>query len=167
VPTREPADPAAIDASLTEVRRRGQRRLRRRRTLTGMAVAAVAAVIVPITLLNTDSGNVQVQVGTTGPTKRTTASGIIAGTLEAVGGAGPGKPRPLSGYITVRSGRQAVKTVSVGSDGTFSVPVVAGTYAITGRSPLYQDGQGDCGPAGPVAVTSGATRHVVVACEEK
>jgi hypothetical protein len=339
VPTGDLADPVEMNTSLSEVRRRGQRRLRKRRTLAGIVVVAVTAMIIPISLLSTEGGHVRVHVGTAEPKNRATSSvvvpdtfpgtktavpaalrrplhlpemrpgqacptttgkefrntafdgialgagpvrviisnrgdlergqadlgatddprwlalqtlwfaspayngpfvvrgqridapgvmdtgggqspiaapltvasgptentfdgyrtvpngawvthpgcyaiqvdgltfsevivvdmrsAVIVGTLETNGGAAPGKLRELPGDVTVRSSHQAPETVSVGSDGTFSVPVAAGTYTITGRSRLYQGGHGDCVSAGPITVTTGATRHVAVVCEEK
>jgi len=97
----------------------------------------------------------------------TVDSGVVQGTLEAVGGAAPGTPRPLKGSITLRDSDGTVFTATAGSDGVFLVKVPIGTYAITGRSPLYDSGKADCPSSGPVTVTVGATIRVVVACSEK
>ena len=94
-------------------------------------------------------------------------SGVVQGTLEAVGGAAPGTPRPLKGSVTLRDSDGTVFTATAGSDGVFLVRVPIGTYAITGRSPLYDSGNADCPSSGPVTVTVGATIRVVVACPEK
>ena len=49
-------------------------------------------------------------------------------------------------------------------DPSHRVPI--GTYAITGRSPVYDSGNVDCPSSGPVTLTVGATIRVLVACQE-
>jgi len=95
----------------------------------------------------------------------TVATGVIQGTLEAVGGAAPGTPRPLRGSIRLRDSDGRIFTATVGSDGVFLVRVPIGTYAITGRSLLYDGGNVDCPSSGPATLTVGATIRVVVACQ--
>jgi hypothetical protein len=92
--------------------------------------------------------------------------GVVAGTLEAVGGPAPGTPRPLSGAVTLRDSAGAVFTGTAGSDGMFSVRVPIGSYTITGRSPLYSSGNVDCQSIAPVTVTADATIQVLVTCQE-
>jgi hypothetical protein len=94
-------------------------------------------------------------------------SGVVQGTLEAVGGPVPGPGRPLKGSITLRDSGGTVFAATVGSDGVFSVRVPIGTYAITGRSPLYEGGNTDCDSSGSVTLSVGATIHVVVSCQER
>ena len=94
-------------------------------------------------------------------------TGVVQGTLQAVGGPAPGAPRPLKGSITLRESDGAVFTAAVGSDGVFVVRVPIGTYAITGRSPLYDGGRTDCISSGSVILSVGAMIHVVVLCEER
>ena len=91
----------------------------------------------------------------------------VARTLEAVGGPGPGPARPLNGSIALRDSDGAVVTATAGSDGVFLVQVPIGTYAITGRSPLYESGNTDCSSSGPATLMVGATIHVVVVCPER
>ncbi len=77
------------------------------------------------------------------PTPTLAAKATITGTLQAVGGPGGTPNRPLRGAITAAgSGRSY--SVSVGTDGHFSVTVPAGIYTIVGRSPLYQGGAAEC-----------------------
>jgi hypothetical protein len=97
----------------------------------------------------------------------TTETGVVKGTLEAVGGPGPGPARPLNGSIALRDSDGAVFTATAGSDGVFLVQVPIGTYAITGRSPLYESGNTDCTSSGPATLTVGAAIHVVVVCSER
>jgi hypothetical protein len=94
-------------------------------------------------------------------------TGVVQGTLQAVGGPGPGAPRPLKGSITLRGSDGTVFTAAVGSDGVFVVRVPIGTYAITGRSPLYDGGSTDCLSSGSVILSVGAMIHVVVSCQER
>lgn len=68
------------------------------------------------------------------------STGILSGVLEMVGGPAPGPARPLPGTVTVRRSGQPPVEVSAGKDGAFSVELPAGTYQVTARSPLYQDG---------------------------
>lgn len=97
----------------------------------------------------------------------TVETGFVRGTLEAVGGPAPGAPRPLKGSISLRDSVGTIFTATAGSDGVFLVRVPIGTYAITGRSPLYNSGNADCPSSGPVTLTAGATIRVVVACQER
>jgi hypothetical protein len=94
-------------------------------------------------------------------------SGILAGTLEAAGGAAPATPRPLPGTVTISAAHQPAITIDVGADGRFSLPLVSGTYTVVGRSPLYQAGQGTCEAPKLVTVTLDTTQHVAVTCQEK
>jgi hypothetical protein len=93
-------------------------------------------------------------------------TGVVQGTLQAVGGPAPGAPRPLKGSITLRDSDGTVFTATVGSDGVFLVRVPIGTYAVTGRSPLYEGGNTDCLSSGPVSLRLAATIHVFVSCQE-
>jgi hypothetical protein len=97
----------------------------------------------------------------------TVESGAVQGSLEAVGGPGPGTPRPLNGSLALRDSDGTVFTATTTSDGVFLVRVPTGTYAITGRSPGYESGNVDCISSGPATVTVGATIHVVVVCSER
>jgi hypothetical protein len=93
-------------------------------------------------------------------------TGVVQGTLEAVGGPVPGPGRPLKGSIKLRDSDGTAFTATVGSDGVFVVRVPIGTYAVTGRSPLYEGGNTDCFSSGSVLLGVGATIHVIVMCEE-
>jgi hypothetical protein len=97
----------------------------------------------------------------------TTNTGVVSGTLEAVGGPGTVPARPLNGSIALRASDGTVFTATTTSDGVFSVRVPIGVYAISGRSPLYQSGAVDCISGGPATLTVGATIHVVVVCSER
>jgi photosystem II stability/assembly factor-like uncharacterized protein len=97
----------------------------------------------------------------------TVDTGVVQGTLEAVGGVAPGTPRPIKGSIKLRNSDGTLFTATAGSDGVFSVRLPNGTYTITGRSPLYDNGDVDCPSSGPVTVTAGAAIRVVIACQEK
>lgn len=81
-----------------------------------------------------------------------------------MGGPAPGAPRPWPGTVTL-TGPGVHRAVGVGAGGRYSVRVPAGTYAVTGRSPLYQDGAAVCRAAGPATVTSGHRTEADVLCQ--
>ena len=103
------------------------------------------------------------------------ATGHLAGKLVMEGGPlGPGgqQPgeRPMSGTVTfTAAGRQAV-TVTVGSSGEFSVPLPAGLYQVSGRSPDIMEVDGGrsrelpCSQPTPVVVTAGQTGTLTLTC---
>ena len=97
----------------------------------------------------------------------TAATGVVQGTLQAVGGPGPGTARPLKGSVTLRDSDGTVVTATVGSDGGFLARVPTGTYTVTGRSPAYENGHVDCVSSGPATLTVGTTIRVVVVCSER
>ena len=92
---------------------------------------------------------------------------LVTGTLEAVGGPGGLAPRPLNGTITLRGVDGLRFTGTAGAEGTFSVAAQAGSYTITGRSPLYQSGLADCEAPTPVTLRADTTTVVTVACSER
>jgi hypothetical protein len=97
----------------------------------------------------------------------TVESGVVQGTLEAVGGPGPGTARPLKGSIALRDSDGTVFSATAAADGVFLVRVPIGIYAITGRSPVYESGDVDCVSSGLATLTVDATIHVVVVCSER
>jgi hypothetical protein len=94
-------------------------------------------------------------------------TGSLTRTLEALGGPLPATQRTLSGTISLRNPAGTTFTITAGSDVTFSISVPADTYAVTGRSPLYQSAAVDCQTAGPVIVSVGGTSRAVVSCQER
>ncbi len=91
----------------------------------------------------------------------TTASATISGTFVVLGGRTT-SPTPLTGCVSVThatsQGLAARCSVLVGSDGTWSVAVKPGLYAVFGSSPMFNR---TCAPRhNPVKVRAGA--HVVV-----
>ncbi len=92
---------------------------------------------------------------------------LVTGTLEAVGGPPGLAPRPLNGTITLRGADGLQFTETVGKEGTFSVAAPAGSYTITGRSPLYQRGLADCQAPTQVTLRPGTTTVLAVACSER
>jgi hypothetical protein len=123
-----------------------------------MRLIAVCWIFVALALLLTS---------TSCATASAAETGVIQGTLEAVGGPVPGPGRPLKGSITLRASDGTTFTATVGSDGVFAVRIPIGTYAVTGRSPLYEGGNTDCFSSGSVILSVGATTHVVVTCQER
>jgi hypothetical protein len=92
------------------------------------------------------------------------AEGTLTGHIYGVGGPAPGAPRPWPGTVTL-TGPGVHLAIGVGAGGRYSVRVPAGTYAVAGRSPLYQDGAGACRAAGPVTVASGHRTEADVLCQ--
>ncbi len=94
--------------------------------------------------------------------------GRVTGALGAVGGP-PMLPaeRPLGGTVTVSGAAGSSYTVRVGSNGLFSLRMLAGVYTLTGRSPLFESGAVSCDAAGPVTVRGGMTTRVSVRCQER
>jgi hypothetical protein len=97
----------------------------------------------------------------------TVETGVVQGTLEAVGGPAPGTARPLKGSIALRDTDGAEFPATAASDGAFQIRVPIGIYAISGRSPVYESGVADCLSSGPATLTVDATIHVVVVCQER
>jgi hypothetical protein len=93
-------------------------------------------------------------------------TGTISGTLVAVGG--PSNARtPLAGTLSVTLAASLGPprfNIPVGPDGTFSVTVRPGTYAVFGESPMFNNGQATCAPANLVKVQAGAVVVVDVVC---
>ena len=91
---------------------------------------------------------------------------IVTGRLVRVGGPAPGSPVPLSGTIEARNRAGDVVAARVGRNGRFRLELAPGTYSLTGRSPLMEDGKMVCAAAKPVDVTrAGPTPRVPVICE--
>ena len=103
------------------------------------------------------------------------ASGHLSGRLVMEGGPlGPGgkQPgeRPMSGTVTFTAPRRQPITVKVGSSGTFSVPLPAGRYQVSGRSPDIMEVDGGhsrelpCSQPSSVVVSAGNTAILTLAC---
>jgi hypothetical protein len=103
------------------------------------------------------------------------ASGHLTGRLVMEGGPmGPnGKQpgeRPMSGTVTVTSAGHHPMTVTVGSSGTFSVPLPPGRYHVSGRSPDVMEIDGGrsqelpCSQPTSAVVTAGQTATVTLTC---
>jgi hypothetical protein len=95
-------------------------------------------------------------------------TGVISGDLVAVGG--PANVRqPLPGTVRISGeGHEFTYRVLPSADGSFSIEVPAGTYVVTGRSPLYQGGRLDCRVAQPsLVVREHETITVDVSCDMK
>lgn len=148
-----------------ELLRRHQRRTWRRRGLGAVAVAA-AALAAGITLPGV--------LGTASQPGRTPGgpppTSEVTGQLVEVGGPPPGAPRGVAGTVRF-SGHGRTVSVATGADGHFAVALAAGTYTVTGTSPLYGDGHYQCQADGPLVVPDpGATPRlgplgVTVACQ--
>ena len=98
------------------------------------------------------------------PAGLASAEGILTGHLYAVGGPAPGARRPWPGTVTL-TGPGFHRVIQVSAGGGYSARVPAGTYAVAGRSPLYQSGAGSCRAAAPATVTSGHRTEADVLCQ--
>jgi hypothetical protein len=94
---------------------------------------------------------------------RPLATGTIVGSLHEVGGPAPGLDRIIGGEYRITRGLETWSGGSTG-EGEFSVDLPAGTYSVTGTSPLYNGGRGQCFADGPVVVVRGRTTTVKVVC---
>ena len=103
--------------------------------------------------------------GGSAPVQLRPPTGTLSGHLFAVGGLAPGF-RPLNGTVTIVQGPDRSSTVSVGTDGRFSIAVPPGRYLLEGRSPLYDGGKGTCRADRPATVRAGATVVANVYCQE-
>jgi len=91
--------------------------------------------------------------------------GSVTGILERVGGPAPGSPVPLPGHVVAVNSAGAQFAVAVGNDGRFSLSLPAGSYQLTGYSPLIEDGKMRCITPHAVSVATGRTEgHVAVVC---
>jgi hypothetical protein len=127
----------------------------RRRSLTLLSLLPLMLASVSLASCDLSSPN-----GPPGPT------GILTGTLQAVGGPPSAGPRALSGQITLHGSSGHITGVTVGANGRFSVPVAVGTYAVSARSPQYEGGTDVCRASRPVVVIKGVTSSVEVECQE-
>jgi hypothetical protein len=101
----------------------------------------------------------------------TAANATISGTFAAIGG--PTASRmPLTGCLSVTlatmQGALPGCSVHVGADGTFSVAVKPGPYAVFGWSPMFNGGHTGCSPEhNPVRVRVGAHVVIEIVCQMK
>jgi hypothetical protein len=103
------------------------------------------------------------------------ASGHLTGRLVMEGGPmGPDGKQPgeraMSGTVTVTSAGHQPVTVTVGSSGTFSVPLPPGQYQVSGRSPDVMEIDGGhrrelpCSQPTSAVVTAGQTATITLTC---
>src|ERR1700759_495642 len=103
------------------------------------------------------------------------APGHLPGRLVMEGGPlGPGGKQPgeraMSGTVTVTAARHQPVTVTVGSSGTFSVPLPPGRYQVSGRSPDVMEIDGGhsrelpSAPPTSAAATAGETATITLTC---
>lgn len=98
-----------------------------------------------------------------GDPPRPLAIGTVSGTLR-LGGGLSAREDAIPGTVTfMRADGSDVSAVAT-SDGTFSIDVPVGTYAVTATSPNYQHGGATCRADKPVVVTRGRTSRVHVKC---
>jgi hypothetical protein len=112
----------------------------------------VAAMIVSMVLTGCSSGS---------------AKGTITGSLMAVGGPVGNAAQPLPGTVVLMNSSGRSTTMTVSDDGIFEVHVAAGSYSLSGSSPLFGDGRYDCLADGPVQVQVSTPVMVEVDCAMK
>jgi hypothetical protein len=108
------------------------------------------------------------------PSPPVSPSGSVTGKLFMAGGAiGPGgqQPgdRPIPGTVQFTASGRPPVTARAGSSGTFSVTLPAGTYNVSGSSPLIVDvsqghSQAPCSQPLSVAVVSRHTTTITLTC---
>jgi hypothetical protein len=91
-------------------------------------------------------------------------NGIVAGTLEAVGGIASGFHPFSEGTVTISAGR-VPHYMRVTANGTFRFSVPPGDYRVTGTSPLYGNGSATCGGV-TVRVKPNVAVSINVVCQE-
>jgi hypothetical protein len=101
------------------------------------------------------------------PTGPPGPTGIVTGTLQAVGGTPGASPRALSGQVTLHGSSGKIATITVGTNGRFSVPATVGTYTVSVQSQRYKGGTTNCRASGPITVTKGVTTKVEIDCQGK
>jgi hypothetical protein len=91
----------------------------------------------------------------------------VTGQLLISGGPPPGASRPSSGEVTARDASDKSFSISVPTNGEFTLHLPAGTYTLTGSSPQFGNSQYKCFALGPVTVFNGQSTHKDVYCLEK
>jgi len=106
------------------------------------------------------------------------ATGTVAGTFEGAGGPAiikNGKPQtpvfPLSGTVTFTDAGGHATPFAIGTTGTFSVRLAAGTYGVSGRTPSFSEVNKDgsstpvpCSLPQSVQVRPGQTTRITIIC---
>jgi hypothetical protein len=91
--------------------------------------------------------------------------GVAEGAFIAVGGPAGAQSDPQRGRLGFRSSTGELYTVAVGPTGLFDVPLPAGIYTVTGRSPQYDGGRALCQALQRVRVQAGQTADADVLCQ--
>jgi uncharacterized cupin superfamily protein len=111
-----------------------------------------------------------------GPVPR--ATGSVTGTFEGVGGPAAivnGKPEtqvfPLSGTVTFTDADGHATRFAIGTTGTFSVRLAAGTYSVSGRTPSVAEVNKDgsrtpipCSLPQAALVRPNQTTRIIIVC---
>jgi hypothetical protein len=107
-------------------------------------------------------------------TSRSVNSGTLVGDLQLASAAPGGSPMGVPGTITMQQSGGVTRTATTGAGGKFSATVPAGSYAVTGQSPMFiiNGSEGTCSVSsdtGPtsVRVTVGQTTSITVECPTK
>ena len=106
------------------------------------------------------------------------ATGTVVGTFEGVGGPAiikNGKPQtpvfPLAGTVTFTDAGGHATNFAIGTTGTFSVRLAAGTYMVSGLTPSYSEVNKDgssipipCSLPQSTRVSPGQTTRITIIC---
>jgi hypothetical protein len=90
-------------------------------------------------------------------------TGTVTGHLVMAGGPAPGVTLRVPGTITASSA-SGTHQASAAEDGAFTLVLPPGRYTLTGTSPQYNDGHGQCVATAPVVVREGAVTRADVTC---
>ncbi len=89
----------------------------------------------------------------------------VTGLMVAVGGPPGAGDDPASGTVQALDAQGAtVATADTDGTGAFQLLVPNGTYRVVGRSPSFQDGQGDCVAPSDLVVKDRYVEGVIVKC---
>lgn len=110
--------------------------------------------------------------GSTSSTSLGAQVGTLTGVLQLSGGPVGAQSKGVAGTITLKpSGGGSPITATAGSDGKFSMQAPAGSYTVTGQSPMFiiNGGEGTCvtGTGSATTITSGHSTTVTIDCPEK
>ena len=89
--------------------------------------------------------------------------GTVVGTIREVGGPGP-LNRQIPGTVIAANASGTYWQGTTTATKPFSMTLPAGTYRLTGSSPIVNSGQVDCFAPAPVIVVGGKTTRVEVVC---
>jgi hypothetical protein len=94
-------------------------------------------------------------------------TGTIRGQLLLSGGPPPVQKRPTNGNVEATGSGRNTYATTVSQNGQFVLHLPAGTYSLTGSSPNYDGGKGECFGSKKFTVSQRQTTRAFVYCLEK